>query len=194
MIAILVAALLGVHQLKKLLTRYTDTQAMTLPQSSVPSTEADAIQKRVDDFREALRAGKPTPPLTLTTEEINSLISTDPQFIPLEGKVFVSLEGNLIKGQLSLPLEQIGLPRFRGHYLNGTGTFSISLQDGVLHIMAEQIAVKGQPLPATYLDAIRQQNLAANINQSPGGAAALRQLESVRVEDGKLILVPKVGK
>src|SRR5437899_12902131 len=87
LVAILIAGLLGVHQLKKLLTQYTDTQPITLPQSQVSPSDADQIQKRVNAFRDAVHAGQPTPPLTLTTDELNALLANHPAFPALRGKV-----------------------------------------------------------------------------------------------------------
>jgi len=86
-------------------------------------------------------------PLTLTSDEINALIATDPDLQPLKGKLYVTLENEHIKGQLSVSMDEAGLPMFRGRYLNGSGTFSLSLRNGILRLTAQEIAVKGKPLP-----------------------------------------------
>jgi hypothetical protein len=194
LVAILIAGLLGLHQLKRMLNEYTDTQPAPLPAVQVPPAQMEEVRLRVESFRDAVQAARPASPLSLTSDEINALIAVDPNFQDLRGKLHVAIEGNLLKGQISAPLSEIGLPRFRGRYLNGTGTFSLSFQNGILDVRAEQLVVKGKPLPLTYLDAIRKQNLAAKLNDNPRAAAVLNHLEAVRVEDGKLLLIPKLDR
>src|SRR5207302_9903530 len=151
LVAILIAGLIGLHQLKKMLYEYSDDKPLALPKVQVSPAQAQEIQRRVESFRDAVQTGRSTPPLELTTDEINALIATDPQFENLRGKVFVEIEADRLKGQVSVPFSDLGLNRFRGRYLNGTGTFSISLKNGSIDVRAEQIEVKGKPLPKTYM-------------------------------------------
>ena len=191
LVAMLVALLIGLHQLKKMVNQYTDAQPLPLPQIQMAQSDIDRVKREVDDFRQAIQAGRSASPLSLTGDEINALIANDPNFEALKGKVHVTIEGGRVKGQLSVPMDQLGLPRFRGRYLNGTATFAISLQNGALHIDPDQLLVKDKPLPAVYLDAIRKQDLAGNVNNNPDAAAALGRLQSIQIEDGKLVIVPK---
>jgi hypothetical protein len=109
----------------------------------------------------------------------------------LKGKLYVTLSGQQIEGQMSVPMEEIGLPIFRGRYLNGTGTFNISLHNGQLRLGATSFVVKGKRIPQLYMDQIRKQNLAEGINSQPRAAAALDRLQEIKVQDGKLLLAPK---
>ena len=61
---------------------------------------------------------------------------------------------------------------------------------GVL-FAAEDITVKGKPLPEVYMDKIRKQNLVQGINDDPHSSAALDKLEEIKVQKGKLLIVPK---
>jgi hypothetical protein len=187
----LAAVLLGLHQLKKMLNQYTDTQPMALPEVQMSREQMEQVVKRVGAFRDAVQAERPTPRLALTADEINAVIATDPNFQPWHGKLYVSIEGNLVKGRVSVPLADVGLSRFRGRYLNGEGVLAVSLQDGRLHVTAEQILVKGRSLPGAYMDAIRKTDLAAGAQNNPDAAAALGRLDSIQVQDGKLVIVPK---
>jgi hypothetical protein len=110
----------------------------------------------------------------------------------VKGRVYVTIDGNRLKGQVSLPLAELGLPIFRGRYLNGTGIFAVSIHRGDLLVTADSLVVKNKPLPAVYMDKIRSENLAANLSSNPRASVALNHLQDVRVGDGKLILVPKV--
>lgn len=191
LVAILVAFLLGLHLFKKMLNEFTDTQPMPLPSVQMPAAQVEQVQRHVAVFREALRAGKTPPALELSSDEINALIANDPEFQGLRGKLYVTLEGDKVKGQLSVPMSHIGLPLFHGRYLNGAGTLSVSFQNGNLRITPQEILVKGKPLPGVYMERIRSENLAAQANDDPRSAEALGRLQSIEIKDGKLRIIPK---
>lgn len=174
-----------------MLEKYTDTKPLPLPTVTMPQAEYDQLERHVDNFRDDLRAGRQAQTLELSSDQINALIAHDPDFKGLKDKVFVSVEGQQLKAQISLPMQELGLPRLKGRYLNGKGTFSLSLHNGILDVRAEELEVKGKPVPPTYMDAIRRQNLAAGANDNPRASVGLNQLQSIEFRDGKLILVPK---
>jgi hypothetical protein len=192
LLAILIAFLLGLYQLKKMLNFYTDTQGVALPTVQMTAPEIEQLKQRVENFQDAVRTGRPTPPLTLSAEEINAFIQTDPNLARVKGKLYVTIEGDRLKGQISAPLDDLGLALFRGRYLNGSGIFSIALRNGDLLVTADSLVVKGRPLPGVYMDKIRSQNLAANMSNNPRASVALNHLQDIKISDGKLVLVPKV--
>ena len=151
----------------------------------MPPEQAKELHARVDAFREALDSGKPTEPLVLDSDDINVLIADNPD---LRDKVHVDLEGDKVKGQVSFPLEGIGLPAFKGRYLNGKATLKVSLEDGFLRVTLDALEVKGKPVPATFIDQLRTKNLAEDVSRNPENAEAIRKLESIQVEDGKVII------
>jgi hypothetical protein len=183
--------LIGFHYAKKMINDFTDAQPMPLPQVQMPRSEIDKLEQRIDTFRQAIRAGKPTEPLALSADEINALIQTDPDFSPLKGKLFVTLQGDKVSGQLSVPMELVGLHMFKGRYLNGTGLFSLSLHNGRLRLFVMKLVVKQRQVPEVYMEQIRKYNWADNFNGNPRAAAALEALKEIKVQDSKLIVVPK---
>ena len=106
----------------------------------------------------------------------------------LRDKVHVDVEGDKVKGQVSFPLEGIGLPAFKGRYLNGKATLKVSLEDGFLRVTLDALEVKGKPVPATFIDQLRTKNLAEDASRNPENAEAIRKLESIQVKDGKVII------
>ncbi len=191
MLAILGALLLGVHTFKRMLNTYTDTTPMPLPTVQMSPAQIAQVQQRVDEFRDRLRAGLRTSPLALTADDLNALVASSPDLKAAKGKVYVSIEANRLRAQVSLPLEDVGLPRFRGRYLNGIANLGISLRDGILDVTAQNIVVHGKPLPAPYMNRIRRENLAAKVNENSRASVALNQLEDIQVKDGKLVITPK---
>ncbi len=177
----------------RMVAEYTDTAPMTLPQSEMPSDQLKQLQERVKIFSAMMDAHSNTPPLVLTGPEINALLGSSPEMKEFKDKFYVALDGDEIKGQLSLPLDGIdGLKRFnvKGRYFNGTGTFKAAITNGSLSVTIDSLEVKGKPVPANVVAAIQQQNLAQKINQGNNGAS-FERYESVQVKDGTLIVKPK---
>lgn len=193
LVFLLIGALLGLRLFKKMINQYTDTAPAPLPTLEVSSGQFEQVKARVDAFKEKVRTGRAAEPLDLTADDINAMIARDQDLSPLKGKVYVTIQDGQLKGQVSAPMDQVGLPMFRGRYLNGTATFSVSLRDGTLTITPQRVEVKGQPLPETYMQNLRKENLAARLNMEPGSSNALYRLQDIKIQDGKLVIVPKTG-
>lgn len=185
------ALLLGLFYVKKLVTRYTDTGPMELPALQMSQGEIDKVKQRFEAFQEAVRQQQPTKPLTLTADDINALITSGPGQQALSRKFYVSLEGHQLKGEVSVPLKELGLPMFKGRYLNGSATFDLSFRNGALSITPQTIMVKGNPLPEVYMKEIRKQDLAAGFTNEPKVVAVLQGLQDIQVTEGKLVIEPK---
>jgi hypothetical protein len=188
---VLVAGLAGWRFAKKMLSDFTDTKPMVLPKVQLPPAEFDALQRKVETFRDAVRLGQETNSLALTATEINALINSDPDLQDLKGKLFVSFEGEQLQGQVSVPMDQVGLPAFRGRFLNGTGMFELSFRNGFLRIAPQSFVIRGKPIPELYMEKIRKQNLAGNINHDARAQVAMDKLQDIRIRDSKLVIVPK---
>ncbi len=179
LLAILIAGLIGLHLARKMFNQFTDSQPAAMPAVQLSQPEIELVRKRIDSFRDSVRAGRPTDPLSLSADEINALIATNLNL------------NDQVTGQLSVPLESVGLTIFKGRYLNGSGTFSLSFHNGILHVFAQNITVKGKPLPEVYMQSIRQRDLARDFNNDPNAAAAFERIQDIEVKDGKITIVPK---
>ena len=85
----------------------------------MPAEKRQALKDRVEAFRKAVEAGTATEPLVLTSDDLNALIEENAE---LKGKVYVKIEGDEVKGQVSIPLERLAdLPMFKGRYLERRG-------------------------------------------------------------------------
>lgn len=190
--AILVAALIGLRVAKRLYNQFTDTQPTPMPALRLSPAQAAAVDQRFQAFRDAVRAHHPAPPLTLSADDLNALLQTDPDFEPMKGKLYVTgIQDGLVTAQISVPMEEAGLPVFRGRYLNATATLGVSLRNGILRVVAHSVSARGRPLPEVYLQQVRKQNLVKNLNSNPRVSVALDRLQSIEARDGELMIVPK---
>lgn len=170
--------------------QYTDTAPMALTKVDMPADELKQLQARFDAFSKAAAAHSNTPPLILTSREINTLLANDPDMKGIKDKFYVSLEGQQVKGQISLPLEQFNFPLLhtKGRYLNGAGTFDVGVTNGSLFVAAQSLEVKGKPLPAQFMATMQGQNLAADVNTNATNAIFIKRLESLQITNGTAVL------
>ncbi len=180
------------YAINKVVANYTDTVPMKLPAlEAVSATELAALQDRVKNFKDALDAGKSAEPLVLEERDINALIAGSPDFARFKDSLHVSLVGDQIKGQVSLPLDTLGFSRFAGRYLNGAATLKASLENGVLIVTIESLNVKGNDVPEQIMSQLRKQNMAQEAYKDPKTAETMRKLETIQVQDGHLTIKAK---
>jgi hypothetical protein len=125
----------------------------------------------------------PVQELALTAEEINALISAEEK---MRGRVYVTIEEGELTGDISIPTD--GFPGGSGRFLNASATFEVSMDDGILFVRINRAVVKGEPVPESIMEGLRQQNLAKDVYKDEENAEMLRKFESIRVDGDKLIL------
>jgi hypothetical protein len=191
LVIVLGGLMVGLHYVKRMVNRFTDTRPRELPTFQMSPGEIDTLKQRFAAFQQAVREQRPVPPLELTADDINALIASGPEGQTWKGKFYISLEGDQLKGEVSVPLQEVGLSMFKGRYLNGSATFNLSFRNGVLFVAPQTLLVKGKPLPETYMREIRQENLAAKAAGQPDAAVVLRGIEDIQIKADKLIITPK---
>jgi hypothetical protein len=190
---------IGFYVLYRAATRfveqYTATAPRELPKVEMPPERRKTLQERVDAFRRAIESGTPAEPLILTADEVNALIEDSPNW---KGKIYVSLEGDKVKGKVSIPLEKlsaalekIGIGFLQGRYLNGEAELMASLRDGVPLVTLESLEVNGQQLPEEWMTELRKENVVKDAFKDPKNVELIRKLESIEIKDGKIIIKPR---
>ena len=182
----------GLKKINALIEQYTEASPATLPAVQMPKSEYDELDKRVAAFQQAVDAGKPVEPLVLTADELNALIANSPGMKGFKGKVYITIDGDQVKGQVSVPLSDLGaapgLSKLKGRYLNGSAAMKASLDNGVLIVTMQSVQIKGQSLPESIMTQLRAQNLAQDAYRDPKNAATLRKFQSIEIKDGKIII------
>ena len=138
--------------------------------------EMEALQKRMDQFVASADSGGTNARLTLSADDLNALVA-DSGF---SNRVYITLTNDAVAGRFSIPFEQLGMPLFRGRYLNGSGTLKVGTTEGSLSVNLQEVSVNGVKVPDHYMEWIRQQNFA----QGVGTNAAARHPETRRTRCG----------
>ena len=190
-IIIAVASYFGIKKgLNYVIQEYTETVPRELPEVSASATEIQNVSDRLDAFRKAFKADEPASPLVLSERDINILIDNYPDCKEMAGKVRVSILDKTIKGEVSVPLDKMG--KFaQGRYLNGMAVFRVELIGGRLVVFADSLEIRGQVVPEAFMQGLRSQNLAEEANKKPEVSNLMRKLESIKVEEGRVFIIPK---
>ncbi len=192
LIAVGVLLYLGYRMLGRAIEEYTATAPRELPKVEMPADQRKIVKERWEAFRKALEDGKPTEPLVLDSDEINVLIDEAEDLKDLKGMVYVSIDDDKLKGQISIPLEKfVNVGLTRGRYLNGEAEIKASIANDVLVVTLESIEVNGKTMPPDAMAQLRGQNIVQDAYKDPKKAAWLRNLESVEIKDGKLTIKAK---
>ncbi len=166
---------------------------MPLPKVEMPAEELKKMNERLDAFNDAVKAHSNAPPLILTGREINALLASSPNSKDLKNSFYVALEGDQVKGQMSLPLGdlfKIPFVHTKGRFLNGEGSFKATVTNGNLFVNVETLEVNGKPLPGKDMRTLRQQNIAMNFNSS-SNSTVFERYESMEVTNGTIIIKAK---
>lgn len=182
--AVLCAGVGGYFFVSSQITKYTSETQVELPTVEYSEDQIAELDARVESFREKLDAGEtPEEDLVLTADDINAMIGSNKD---LKGKVFVKIENEQVEGDVSIPTDMI--PFGKGRFFNGSATFDVSMEGGVLIVTAEQAEVNGEPVPEEIMQALRNENLAKEYYKDPKNAKFMRQFEDIRIEGDKFIL------
>jgi len=156
-VALAAGALWGIQRLRQ---TYSATEQLTLPtasgsvgietsasdHSAVTPEQLRQVQTRWESFQRAgLRREQAR--LELTPAEINALIQADPE---LRGKAFVSIDNNVARVRVSIPLNEFLL--MEGRYLNGEATVAASADGDPTKARISDIVLANQTVPDNILD------------------------------------------
>lgn len=169
---------------------YTSTEMSVFPTPAITVEEAQPLIDDFKAFKTAIENGEAPDAFSLTGDEINTLLQYDDTLDALAGIAHVEIEDNQVYADISVPLGMI-TDMLEGQYLNGSGLIYIEMKDGQLYLSLDQLEVKGQAVPEGIMKEIRNENLADEVYNNPDAKRLLKHIESITVEDGRLVIMPK---
>jgi len=178
-----VAAYLGYRKAVRFMDQFAQKQPLTLPVVVYPDGEYEALNRRIDAFLTNARAGRTNVQLSLSAADLNAMISRS----SFSNQVHITLQDGKIRGKLSVPFEQLGMPLFSGRYLNGEGVLSVGCYHGSLVVNLQEVSVGGMGLPEHYLEWIRKQNFTRNVGTNTVTEESLEHVARVGVVNDLLL-------
>lgn len=188
---------LGVRQVVNAVASVAEDGPRTFPE--IPAATADEVadlEKRLQTYSDAMKTDHPpTEPLELSEAEINQLINSNAN---LKGLVYIDFEPDLIKGEVSIPLDNFTtrFNKLRGKYLNGEVELTAEItSQGFLDVHLKKLkAGDGKEVDANVIAQIGKENLARDINNDREMVELLSKIEKLEILKNKVRLVPRKAK
>jgi hypothetical protein len=184
----------GVKKFDQTVQDYTATTPADLPAVAMTDAEYSALDQRFAAFGVDLRDGRATEPLALTSDEINALLNRSKAMEDWKGRIHVWMEGEELRGQVSLPLDPIAegpiLNRLEGRYLNGAAHLSVGMENGRLAVRLRNMEVNDRIIPVEIMQRLSTINLAEAAYDNPDSTSLLSRIREIQVKDGRLVITP----
>ena len=165
-------------------TRSLAEAPTSVPIFSASDQQIQLVQERWQDFEQKTRAGQAAE-IELTADDINTLIATSED---ARGKVFVSIAGNQLRLQTSVPIGAF-LGR-AGYYFNGDVIIEpegVQSSDGPRFT---RVTINGEQVPADFLKWKYRYRQLREYLADQGNAYDIGTIE---IRDGKVILRSRTG-
>ncbi len=173
-------------QAKQYAYGHTSDQPRAFSKPALSDEQWAESKQKLEEFLATVEEGKNAIDIVLTADEINGLIWNDEKFSELKNKVMISLKDDMIRGEVSYPLD--GIPLMGGRYFNGSTVLNVSCTEGELVITPESLEVRGQPVPDVAMDEIRKINFAEDAQNDPELGEAVKRIKRIEVKDEKLYI------
>jgi len=175
------AVVRGVYWLNK--AHAITTSPKPVPQYEASDTEIQTVKERWQDFKKAA-SGRQAAAIELTANDINSLIAANRH---ARGKAFVSIEGDRLRVQTSVPASEfLGQ---HGYYLSGDIIVQSDAAGSLASSRVGGITVNGQPVPSDLLDwKYRSRPLRDYLAEYTNAY----DVGTIQIRDGKVILQSRV--
>lgn len=165
------------------LAKYTSETPLELPTSEIPEEEVQKVVTRLEDFRTQFDKGEGPQELVITVDEINALIANNPE---MRGRVHVTIVDGDLKAEVSVPVD--ALPGGKGRYFNGAARLHVEMEDGVLIAHVVDAEANGEPIPESFMQGMREQNLAKELYKDVEMSKTLKRCEQITIESDRIIL------
>ena len=155
-----------------------------VPLFNASDQQIQGVQERWQNFEQKTRAGQAAE-IELSADDINALIATSED---ARGKVFVSIDGNQLRLQVSVPIGAfLGRP---GYYFNGDVIIEpegVQSSDGPRF---SRITINGEQVPTDFLKwKYRYRQLREYLVDQGNGY----DIGTIEIRDGKVILRSRTG-
>ena len=193
MLIMIAAALILPPVVQSTVERYTAAQPMKIIHETLPPTEQDELDDRVEAFADAIENGETPEPLILTGNDRNALLQKLWEDEELPGEMALRIEDGRLLSDLSIPLKpglSIGpfSPDVAGRYLNGTITLRVALDGNQLTADIERFVINNKTLPGWIVDAVEREYLQTTLLENADLREFTAKLARIQVSANSVLL------
>ena len=151
----------------------------SVPEFNASDQQLQAVQERWQEFEQKTRAGQ-SAEIELSADDINTLIATSED---ARGKVFVSIEGDQLRLQMSVPIGKFfGRP---GYYFNGDVIIELEGAQSLDGPRFKRITINGEQVPTDFLNWKYGSRQLSEYLAEQGNAY---EIGTIEIRDGKVIV------
>lgn len=169
---------------------YIGSEPIPVPVYQGTEIQATRVKERIKQFEAALDNNVKAE-VSFTGDELNTIINTYPEFKRYKKNIHLFIEEDKIKGQVNFTPDMFySLTPWinEGMWLNGVGTFKVSIERGKFHVHMERLELEKRPLPEFFMIQIREENLAAQMPIGPKRERRLSKISDIEVKNGKVYI------
>jgi hypothetical protein len=188
LIGLAVVALVSVYfYYQSLVRNYTVTTPRPMPKAAFDPRRKKELEAKWIEFSQAIQKKQNPNPFVITAEDINTALMPNKDF---RNMVRFVITNDQLLAEFSAPLDQSGRPELKGRYLNGTAKINLLFQDGWVNASVGPVEANGRKVPGWLLKGLQRENLLKDLERKPEMVNLLHELESIRVQDDKIVLTP----
>jgi hypothetical protein len=198
---------MGYFGYKGLVNMTTATPA-EIPAFTAPDSSYATVQQKMAEFGQATANHQPSS-IQLSSDELNTLISHNPDLAKKNIRVYVTLTGDEGRLQASLPTDSLAQGVLPDRYLNFDVTFGVSFDQQAKAVNLEPKSLKvgtqtvlgespdnSQTASTANFNKMLMNSFVPSFNQSfnqglrknPDIAKFLDQTQSIEIKDGELVI------
>jgi hypothetical protein len=176
----------------KVIARFGQTSPNIYPEIVLTSEESQGLQKRVEEFEQALQNNLSGASLQLRGQELQFVLahSEDPELKTLRDKFFVLIEGDRLRCSMSIPLGGILFKDHSGKYMNGSAELKFqNSPDGQVQLAMESVKLGTYEVPNSMIkaDGINLMEIAGTEKKGMEALARfLKKVSKVEIASGTL--------
>ena len=177
---------------RTLIGKYTTRQPAPIAQTQVTEADRQALMAKWSEFLNALDARQPSPPLTMSAQEVNVFVAMMPD---LNRRMHVTIAENRLRAEFAIPLDDLPGPHLpaipKGRYANGVALLKMSLgPDHRPRFDLDSLTLNGRPVPEWAKTQALRGPHARNVLSMLDKNALMSRLRSIEVRGDQLVFVP----
>jgi len=196
---LLIAGLIGggIYMVNKGLNAMSSPVAVAIPPFTGGEDVYDGAEKKIAQFNQDLSASK-TSTLTLSSDEVNAVISHDVNLQQSQTQLAITLTGDEARVQVSVPSNHVPYAdlavKDRYFNLDGTTGLSFNAESKAVELDLRKLQVGNVTVPDKALPSYQMlcsQLLNQKLRENAAMASALDNAKSVSIKDGQFVIETK---
>jgi len=110
-----------------------------------------AANEKLTQVRNA-QAGQQSVTVEFTAGDLNALIARHPDFTDLRRKARVAIANSILTLDVSVPLDDVPLPRMNGRWLNGSVNLALTYDEDRFDLNVRSLTANGREIESTFFD------------------------------------------